>query len=66
MQGARQSAEHFAAQRAATLLQRGAGPSDIAGALRYILAAPAMTGQMLAMDGGQHLGWRTPDVLGAE
>jgi NAD(P)-dependent dehydrogenase (short-subunit alcohol dehydrogenase family) len=66
MQGARQSAEHFAAQRAATLLQRGAGPTDIIGALRYILSAPAMTGQMLAMDGGQHLGWQTPDVLGVE
>jgi NAD(P)-dependent dehydrogenase (short-subunit alcohol dehydrogenase family) len=66
MRGARQSAEHFAQQRAATLLQRGAGPADIVGALRYVLSAPAMTGQMLAMDGGQHLGWRTPDVLGVE
>jgi len=66
MQGARQSAAHFAAQRAATLLERGAGPADILGALRYILSAPSMTGQMLAIDGGQHLGWRTPDVLGCE
>jgi NAD(P)-dependent dehydrogenase (short-subunit alcohol dehydrogenase family) len=66
MQGARQSAEHFAAQRAATLLQRGAGPADITGALRYILSAPAMTGQMLAMDGGQHLAWQTPDVFSGE
>jgi NAD(P)-dependent dehydrogenase (short-subunit alcohol dehydrogenase family) len=66
MQGARQSAEHFAAQRDATPLRRGAGPADIVGALRYILTAPALTGQMLALDGGQHLAWRTPDVLGVE
>ena len=66
MQGARQSAAHFAAQRAATPLKRGAGPLDIVNALRFILAAPALTGQMIAMDGGQHLAWETPDVLGGE
>ncbi|MEX2519439.1 MAG: SDR family oxidoreductase [Paracoccaceae bacterium] len=66
MKGARQSAEHFARQRAATLLGRGANPDDIVAALRFILASPALTGQMIAVDGGQHLGWRTPDVLGVE
>ena len=66
MQGTRQSAEHFAAQRAATLLERGANPDDILGALRYILSAPALTGQLLCIDGGQHLAWQTPDVLGVE
>jgi hypothetical protein len=25
--------------------------------VRFVLAAPAMTGQMIALDGGQHLGW---------
>ncbi len=66
LQGARQSAEHFARQRAATALGRGAGPADIVAGLRYLLAANAMTGQMLALDGGQHLAWETPDVLGTE
>jgi NAD(P)-dependent dehydrogenase (short-subunit alcohol dehydrogenase family) len=66
LQGARQSAEHFAAQRAATPLGRGASPADMVAALRYILSADALTGQMLALDGGQHLAWRTPDVLGVE
>ncbi|MGB3406902.1 MAG: SDR family oxidoreductase [Jannaschia sp.] len=66
MQGARQSAEHFAAQRAATLLERGASPDDILSALRYILSTPALTGQLLCVDGGQHLAWQTPDVLGVE
>lgn len=66
LQGARQSAEHFAAQRAATVLERGANPADICAALGYFLEAPAVTGQMLAVDGGQHLAWETPDVLGVE
>ncbi len=66
LQGARQSAEHFAAQRAATVLTRGADPSDITGALGYFLNAPAVTGQLLCVDGGQHLAWATPDVLGVE
>ncbi len=66
LQGSRQSAEHFAAQRAATVLERGANPSDICAALGYFLASPAITGQLLCVDGGQHLAWQTPDVLGVE
>lgn len=66
MQGHRQSAEHFAAQRANTISGRGANPSDIVAALGYFLDAPAVTGQLLCVDGGQHLGWKTPDVLGPE
>lgn len=66
LQGARQSAEHFARQRAATVLGRGANPSDITAALGFFLDSPAVTGQFLAIDGGQHLAWQTPDVLGVE
>lgn len=66
LQGDRQSAEHFDAQRRATPLERGAGPADVCAALRYLLAADALTGQMLALDSGQHLAWRTADVLGVE
>lgn len=66
LQGHRQTKSHFDAQRAATVLGRGANPSDITAALGYFLDAPAVTGQMIAVDGGQHLGWQTPDVLGIE
>ena len=66
MRAARQSEEHFARQRAATILGRGAGPQDVAAALGYLLDADAVTGQLLCIDGGQHLAWRTPDVLGVE
>ena len=66
LQGHRQSAHHFEEQRKSTMLQRGANQSDITAALGYFLEAPAVTGQLLCVDGGQHLGWQTPDVLGVE
>lgn len=66
LQGARQSQAHFSQQREATLLQRGANPADIVAAMGYILDAPSLTGQLLCIDGGQHLAWMTPDVLGPE
>jgi NAD(P)-dependent dehydrogenase (short-subunit alcohol dehydrogenase family) len=59
---ARQSAADFARQRESTVLGRGAEPQDVCDAVRYLLEASAVTGQMLAVDGGQHLIWQTPDV----
>jgi NAD(P)-dependent dehydrogenase (short-subunit alcohol dehydrogenase family) len=56
----RQSHEQFIEQCKSTPLHRGTGPEEIGVALRFILAAPAMTGQMIALDGGQHLGWAQP------
>jgi NAD(P)-dependent dehydrogenase (short-subunit alcohol dehydrogenase family) len=66
MVGARQRDDHFARQRAATVLGRGADPSDICAALSYLLDARAVTGQLLCVDGGQHLAWKTADILGVE
>ncbi|EEW24629.1 SDR family oxidoreductase [Rhodobacter ferrooxidans] len=66
LQGARQTPEHFARQRGATVLGRGANASDITAALGFFLDSPAVTGQLLCIDGGQHLAWKTPDILGVE
>ncbi|MFN3936224.1 MAG: SDR family oxidoreductase [Gemmobacter sp.] len=66
LRGGRQTPEHFARQRAATILGRGANVEDITAALGYFLDSPAVTGQLLCIDGGQHLGWQTPDILGLE
>jgi NAD(P)-dependent dehydrogenase (short-subunit alcohol dehydrogenase family) len=63
MRNARQSEEDWKRQNAATILGRGAEPADIVGALLYLIDAKAVTGQMIAVDGGQHLAWKTPDVL---
>ncbi|HTT84801.1 MAG TPA: SDR family oxidoreductase [Rhizomicrobium sp.] len=59
---ARQSEEQFRRQREATILGAGAEPQDVCDAVRYLLTAPAVTGQLIAVDGGQHLIWRTADV----
>ena len=56
----RQSEADFARQCRATPLGVGTSPAEICTALQFILAAPAMTGQMIALDGGQHLGWAVP------
>jgi len=56
----RQTEEQFRRQWAAMPLGRGTTPEEIGEAVRFILGAPAMTGQMIALDGGQHLLWAPP------
>jgi len=57
----RQTDDQFRRQWEGTPLGRGATPDEIAAAVRFILAAPALTGQMIALDGGQHLAWAHPE-----
>jgi NAD(P)-dependent dehydrogenase (short-subunit alcohol dehydrogenase family) len=54
----RQTQEQFIRQSASMPLGHGTSPDEIARAVLAILALPAMTGQMLALDGGQHLQWQ--------
>lgn len=49
----------FEAEAAATVLGRPVSPADIAQALRYLIDARSVTGQMIAVDSGQHLAWKT-------
>jgi NAD(P)-dependent dehydrogenase (short-subunit alcohol dehydrogenase family) len=60
---ARQRPEDFAAQAAAVPLGHGPSLAEITAAVRFILDSPSVTGQMIAVDGGQHLAWQTPDML---
>lgn len=57
-----QNAASFAAQFAATPLQRPSKPEDIAAAAVYLMRARAVTGTLIPVDSGQHLSWRTEDV----
>ncbi len=66
LQADRQSKQHFDEQRKNTLLERGSNVDDIISALRFILTSHGLTGQLLCMDGGQHLAWKTPDIMGVE
>ena len=62
----RQTAAEFAVQSAVLPLGRGPSPEDIAAAVLYLAEAASVTGVTLAVDGGQHLAWRTADSDVAE
>ncbi len=55
----RQTPAQFAAQAAALPLARGTSPDEVCRTIRFLLASPSITGQMIALDGGQHLCWAT-------
>ena len=58
-----QTDEDFAAEAAAVPLQRAGSPEAVAAAVRWLVDAELVTGQMIAIDGGQHLAWKTPDIV---
>src|SRR5919108_1943120 len=60
------SETRIAAMRRAMPLRRGAGVEEICACVRFILATPSLTGQMIALDGGQHLGWLQPQQADAQ
>jgi NAD(P)-dependent dehydrogenase (short-subunit alcohol dehydrogenase family) len=57
MPSPRQTQAQFDRQCASVPLRRGTSPEEVAAALLAILSLPSMTGQMIALDGGQHLQW---------
>ncbi|MDO1558169.1 SDR family oxidoreductase [Brevundimonas sp. 2R-24] len=63
LQSIHQDAADFAREAQGTLLGRAVEPRQIAEAVLYLAAADAVTGQMIAIDSGQHLGWKTPDII---
>lgn len=66
VKAARQSDADFEAVVAAVPLARAPSLAEFGLAIRFLVAAPSITGQMIALDGGQHLAWATADVLVAE
>ncbi len=62
----RQSQADFDRQIGKLPLRRAGTPQEIADALRFILAMPSMTGQIIALDGGQHMGWAQPREAGGD
>jgi NAD(P)-dependent dehydrogenase (short-subunit alcohol dehydrogenase family) len=60
----RQDPEAFARQAALVPLGHGPSPEEIAAAVLYLAGARSVTGQTIAVDGGQHIAWNTPDVAG--
>ncbi|XHS00865.1 short chain dehydrogenase [Sphingomonas sp. DBB INV C78] len=58
-----QQGDEFEREVAGTLLGRSSPPEEIADAVLFLATAPSVTGQVIAVDSGQHLGWQTPDQL---
>jgi len=63
LKAAKQSQENFLEQRSKVILERGSNVKDIVKAMEYIINAPAVTGQLFCVDGGQYLNWQTSDKL---
>jgi NAD(P)-dependent dehydrogenase (short-subunit alcohol dehydrogenase family) len=66
LKSVRQTDGDFARQSAAVLLGRGADLAEFGRTIRYFVDTPSVTGQMIALDGGQHLAWQTPDQIEVE
>lgn len=62
----RQNDKDLAKQVDALILQRGPELSEFGATIRYLWDAKSVTGQMIALDGGQHLAWKTPDTNAKE
>ena len=58
----RQTQQDFDRQVATLPLKRGPALAEFGRTIRYLVETPSITGQMIALDGGQHLAWETPDV----
>jgi len=63
---ARQTAAQFAAQNQSVPMRHGSTPDEVAATVRFVLGARALTGQMIALDGGQHLAWSGYGSRGAD
>ena len=59
-----QDAEIFEAEIQSTLLKRGSPPEELLAAMRYLIGARSVTGQLLTVDGGQHLAWQDTNIDG--
>lgn len=63
LKGARQQEADFKAQVDGLILKRGPDLAEFGLAIGFLWQARSVTGQTIALDGGQHLGWETPDAI---
>ena len=62
----RQSAKHFKKQYLSTLLKKSVDTKEISSAIKFLIANKSITGQVIAIDSGQNLNWKTPDIIGSK
>ena len=62
----RQSLKHFEKQYLSTLLKKSVDMKEICSAIKFLITNKSITGQVIAIDSGQNLNWKTPDIIGAK
>ena len=63
MKNKRQSDKHFKAQWKSTILKRKVDINDICSLIKYYIKSDSVTGQIMSVDSGQSLAYKTPDIL---
>ncbi|MBH9975188.1 MULTISPECIES: SDR family oxidoreductase [Bartonella] len=64
LKSSRQDEDDFVRQAHSVLLEHGPDLAEFGATIRYFWCQTSITGQMIALDGGQHLMWQTPDIAG--
>ena len=62
----RQSAKHFKKQYLSTLLKKSVDTKEISSAIKFLITNKSITGQVIVIDSGQNLNWKTPDIIGSK
>ena len=62
----RQSAKNFKKQYLSTLLKKSVDTKEISSAIKFLITNKSITGQVIAIDSGQNLNWKTPDIIGSK
>ena len=62
----RQSLKHFKKQYLSTLLKKSVDTKEICSAIKFLITNKSITGQVIAIDSGQNLNWKTPDITGTK
>jgi NAD(P)-dependent dehydrogenase (short-subunit alcohol dehydrogenase family) len=62
----RQSSKHFKKQYLSTLLKKSVDTKEICSAIKFLITNKSITGQVIAIDSGQNLNWKTPDIIGTK
>ena len=62
----RQSLKHFKKQYLSTPLKKSVDTKEICSAIKFLITNKSITGQVIAIDSGQNLNWKTPDITGTK
>ena len=62
----RQSEKHFKAQWKSTILRKQVDLNNICESVKYFLENNSITGQIISVDSGQSLAWKTPDIINSK